>query len=51
MCYGHDHQANHEVLGPTVLFNPGEIMGRLGSSAYAIYDLATGKFDNVDVSR
>ena len=51
VCYGHDHQAHHEVLGPTVLFNPGELMGRLGSRNYALCDLMTGKFDRVDVPR
>ena len=49
VCYGHDHQAHDEVIGSTRLFNPGELMGRLGTSTYAIFNLSTGEAELVEV--
>ena len=49
--YGHDHLAHDEEIGPTRLFNPGELMGRLGTSTFAILDLATGATERVEVPR
>jgi putative phosphoesterase len=42
VCYGHDHTANVESLGKTLLVNPGEVMGRFGKSTYAVYDTTSG---------
>ena len=40
VCYGHDHIAHREKLeNGTLLVNPGEVMGRLGASTYALIDL------------
>ena len=41
VCYGHDHTANVELVGDTLLVNPGEAMGRFGKSTYALYDTDT----------
>jgi predicted phosphodiesterase len=49
VCYGHDHLAHDERIGSTRLFNPGELMGRLGASVFALYDLADGTFDRIEV--
>ena len=49
--YGHDHLAHDEEISPTRLFNPGELMGRLGTSTFAILDLATGATERVEVPR
>ena len=43
VCYGHDHQAKVERIGSTLLVNPGEAMGRFGSSTYALYDTSDGQ--------
>ena len=43
VCHGHDHIAHVEQMDRTLLINPGEVMGRLGKSTYALYDTATGK--------
>ena len=43
VCHGHDHQARIERIGETLLVNPGEVMGRLGQSTYALYDTVTGE--------
>lgn len=43
VCHGHDHIANVERVGDSLLVNPGEVMGRLGTSTYALYDTATGE--------
>ena len=51
VCYGHDHLAHDEVVGSTRLFNPGELMGRLGPSTYALYDLATDAVERVELTR
>jgi putative phosphoesterase len=42
VCYGHDHTANLEQIGDTLLVNPGEGMGRFGKSTYALYDTDAG---------
>ncbi|MCF8062181.1 MAG: metallophosphatase family protein [Deltaproteobacteria bacterium] len=41
--YGHDHTPRNERIGPTLLLNPGEVMGRLGKSTFALYDTETGE--------
>lgn len=38
VCYGHDHILNKEMVGDTLLINPGEIMGRFGRSTFALLD-------------
>lgn len=40
VCYGHNHEAHIEQVGSTLLVNPGEVMGRLGRSTFALYDTA-----------
>ena len=47
--YGHDHTAAAERVGGTWLINPGEVMGRFGSSTYAIYDTQTDDVDLLEV--
>lgn len=44
VCYGHDHRANVERVGRTVLANPGEVMGRFGAPTFGLYDCASGDF-------
>ncbi len=52
VCYGHDHIAFDEVLANgTLLLNPGELMGRLGKSTYAIVDLDSLERTWVEVER
>lgn len=41
VCYGHNHQGSVEMVGKTLLVNPGEVMGRFGHSTYAVYDTET----------
>ena len=41
VCCGHDHTAGIEQIGPCLLVNPGEVMGRLGASTWAVYDTVT----------
>ena len=43
VCHGHDHEANVERVGSALLLDPGEVMGRLGPSTYAVYDTETGQ--------
>jgi len=49
VCYGHDHEAHVERVGATLLVDPGEVMGRLGPSSYAVYDTDTGQAKLVQV--
>jgi len=51
VCYGHNHESTVEQVGSTVLVNPGEVMGRLGCSTYAVYDTATGQAVILEVTR
>ncbi|MDE1825075.1 MAG: YfcE family phosphodiesterase [Candidatus Micrarchaeota archaeon] len=38
--HGHTHKAKSEMVGNTLLANPGEIFGRLGNPSLGIYDSA-----------
>ncbi len=41
--FGHSHEQHLTRVGDTLLLNPGEVMGRLGPSTYALYDTQTGQ--------
>ncbi|MDA8404717.1 MAG: metallophosphoesterase family protein [Desulfobacteraceae bacterium] len=41
VCYGHSHQYSLEILGETILLNPGEIMGKDGHPGFCIVDTKT----------
>jgi putative phosphoesterase len=43
VCHGHSHERVIEQAGKTVRVNPGEVMGRLGPSTYALYDTVTSQ--------
>lgn len=49
VCFGHSHEQVVEQAGRTLLLNPGEVMGRLGPSTYALYDTETGTAEIVEV--
>ena len=49
VCYGHDHRAHVELVGGTVLANPGEVMGRFGRPTFGLYDCESGDFSLHDV--
>jgi putative phosphoesterase len=49
VCHGHNHQYEVEQVGGTLRLNPGEVMGRLGASTYAIYDTETGHVQRHEV--
>ena len=51
VCYGHNHERSVEQVGPTVLVNPGEVMGRFGLSTYAVYDTQSAQASLVEVKR
>ena len=41
VCYGHDHTAHKEMIGDTLLLNPGDVMGLHGRSTFAWFDTRT----------
>jgi predicted phosphodiesterase len=47
--YGHDHTAGKELAGKTLLLNPGEVMGRFGTSTFASYDPGTGLAEIIEI--
>lgn len=49
VCYGHDHTLYHDMIGDTLLVNPGEIMGRFGRSTYVMIDTADRSVKVYDV--
>ena len=51
VCYGHNHKSTVEQVGSTMVVNPGEVMGRLGRSTYAVYDTATGQVAILEIKR
>jgi uncharacterized protein len=49
VCVGHNHMGEIRQLGRTVLVNPGEVMGRLGHTTFAIYDTEAGQAELYEV--
>ncbi|MBN2045164.1 MAG: metallophosphoesterase [Anaerolineales bacterium] len=49
VCYGHDHTAHDEIIGSTLLLNPGEIMGLNGSSSIVILETETLEFERITI--
>jgi predicted phosphodiesterase len=49
VCYGHDHVACDERVGPCRLLNPGELMGRLEASTFVILDVESGVVIRIEV--
>lgn len=49
VCHGHSHERLMKQGARTLRLNPGEVMGRLGPSSYALYDTATGLAQFVEV--
>jgi putative phosphoesterase len=47
VCYGHDHQAHDEIIGKTLLLNPGEVMGLFGSSSFVILETEKMTFERI----
>lgn len=43
VCHGHTHKTRNEVIGETLVLNPGEITNLKGNPTYAIYDTETNK--------
>ena len=49
VCYGHDHTQHREVVGSTLLVNPGELLGLKHAPTWGLYDAGTGEFVWVEV--
>lgn len=41
VCYGHNHQRHHEMIGTCHLANPGELLGMYGVATWGLYDTST----------
>jgi len=50
VCYGHDHTAHQEIIGETILLNPGEVMGMKGQSTLAIFDTNQNEIEWIELS-
>lgn len=44
VCYGHNHQRRHELVGRCHLVNPGELLGMYGVATWGVYDAATNSY-------
>jgi predicted phosphodiesterase len=51
VCYGHDHKANEEHIGRTILLNPGEVHGLFGRSTMALFMTGTRKVAMVELGK
>jgi len=49
VCYGHDHTANAEWIGETMLLNPGELMGMSNRSTLAIFNTISKDVEFIEV--
>lgn len=46
--HGHDHKMRNEMIGETLLANPGELGGfRFGTASFGIYDTETNTLEHV----
>jgi uncharacterized protein len=50
ICYGHDHKAHEEVIGRSLLLNPGEVHGLFGRSTFALFMTGTRKSKLVEIA-
>lgn len=48
--HGHTHTPRNEMIGKTLLANPGEILGSVSGASFGIYDTASGCFEVVRLS-
>ncbi|MCF7669328.1 MAG: metallophosphoesterase [Verrucomicrobia bacterium] len=50
VCFGHNHNAEINRTGKTLVINPGEVFGGLsGKSTFALYDTATAEAELVTI--
>jgi len=49
VCHGHSHEKTIKRGKRTVRVNPGEVMGRLGTPTYAVYDTDNGEVELLEV--
>ncbi len=49
VCYGHDHNKHHEVIGPCHFVNPGEMMGKDHTPTWGLYDADAHTFEWVEI--
>jgi hypothetical protein len=49
VCYGHDHTAHQEWVGPCLLLNPGELMGMRGTSRLAVVECEARTVEAIDL--
>jgi len=49
VCFGHNHTAEIDQDGGTMLVNPGETMGRFGRVTVAIYDTSSAEAAHLEV--
>ena len=47
--FGHSHLHYHDRIGETVLFNPGDVMGKDIEAGFGIIDTQTGKISRVAI--
>lgn len=47
--HGHTHKKREEKINNTLLINPGEIMGRIGTPSYAIYNTENDSVEFFDI--
>lgn len=50
VCFGHSHEYFLENIGPTILLNPGEIMGKDGRPGFCLVDTDTAEIQRVELS-
>ncbi|HMN27026.1 MAG TPA: YfcE family phosphodiesterase [Caldilineaceae bacterium] len=50
VCYGHNHQRNHELIGKCHLGNPGELLGMYGVATWGLYDVEAHTYQEQTVA-
>lgn len=50
VCFGHSHEHFLKEIGPTILLNPGEIMGKDGRPGFCMVDTDTAEIERVELS-
>jgi len=48
--YGHNHVAKSELVGKTLLVNPGEVLGIKGKVTFAVYDTEKNNIEIIELN-
>jgi putative phosphoesterase len=49
VAHGHTHESKNQIVGKTLLLNPGEILGRMSKPTFALYNTELNKAEIISI--